>query len=450
MIVYIREAHPEQLREGQQKAIKTGVIGRPKTIDERVILATECVAEYKFTMPTLIDGIDQKVAMDYDARTVRTTITDKDGKVAYYAARGPFGFSIPEIERALKKIVANDGYMPPPPPTQWGTTVNGLRYGIAFDPPNVKVGDDVLVMLKFENTTDKPVNLLYQSTEAAKNLAIKNNDGQLLTVQSASGGRSRMMGGRSRGPRPQQIAPSQMYETIIEGKIVAADEAQAVSGGSYMAVSKFAVTQETLAQLQQPPTQPLWTGELSSGACLLDVALTQQETCADCHGGADYHHSDFQPNCEDCHTGRVGTEDFDVKTASCSQCHPRSGEEVFGRRDVLGPVGEFSMVSKHIPGTVKEADCLMCHDTSQHQKGVVRLKNHNDGGKAVAADGANTAFCLSCHDGTPPTGVKFPEKATGTGYDKSGFAMMGQPGCSTCHSSHGSTLPSLMKDIHGR
>ena len=151
VIVYIREAHPEQLREGQQKAVKTGVIGRPKTIEERVILATECVTEYKFTLPMVIDGIDQKVAMAYDARTVRTTITDKDGKVAYYAARGPFGFSIAEIERALKKIAAHGGYMPPPPPIQWGAAVNGLRYGIAIDPPGVKVGDDVLVMMKFEN-----------------------------------------------------------------------------------------------------------------------------------------------------------------------------------------------------------------------------------------------------------------------------------------------------------
>ncbi len=453
LIVYIREAHPEQLREGSDKTQKTGVIGRPETLDERIILATECVAQFKFTIPMVIDPVlgQGSVNADYAAAPVRTTITDKDGKVAYYAGPGPFDFRIDKIERALKKIVANNGYMPPPPPTQWGAAVNGLRYGIAVDPANVKVGDDVLVMLKFENTTDKPINFLYQSTEAAQNLAITNQQGQSLTVQTAADGRSRMMGGRMRRVRPQRIAPGATYNVELEGKIVAAEE-QAVATGKYTAVSQFELTEEALAQMQvqTPPDQPLWTGKLASGICLLDVGMTQAETCADCHGGSDYHHSDFQPNCEDCHTGRVGTEDFDVKTTSCSQCHPRSGEEVFGRRDVLGPVGEFSMVSKHIPGTIKDENCLMCHDLSQHLKGEVLLNNHNDGGKAVAADGANTAFCLSCHDGDPPAGVKFPEKAKGSGYDKSAFAMMGQTGCSTCHSSHGSTLPSLMKDIHGR
>jgi hypothetical protein len=317
------------------------------------------------------------------------------------------------------------------------------------------VGDDVLVMIKFENRTDKPVNLLYQTTDAAQNLAIKNSQGQTLTVQAAGGGRpsSRMMMGRTRRVRPQQIAPGQMYEVQIEGKIVAAAEGQAVSGGNYTAVSKFAVTPESIAQLQPPPTQPLWTGELSSGACLLDVSIARQEACADCHGGADYHHSDFQPNCEDCHTGRVGTEDFDVNKATCSQCHPRSGAEVFGRRDVLGPVGEFSMTSRHISGTIEDTDCRMCHDLNQHQKGMVRLLNHNDGGKAVGADGGNTSFCLSCHDGSPPAGVTFP-KAKGSGYDKSGFNPMDHggkvPGCSACHHTHGSNLPSLLKDIHSR
>ena len=41
LIVYVREAHPEMLREGN----KTGIVGRPKDIDERTILASECVAD---------------------------------------------------------------------------------------------------------------------------------------------------------------------------------------------------------------------------------------------------------------------------------------------------------------------------------------------------------------------------------------------------------------------
>ena len=61
LIVYIREAHPEMLKEGN----KTGILGQPKNLDERVILATECVTKYKFTMPMVIDGMEGKVNDDY-------------------------------------------------------------------------------------------------------------------------------------------------------------------------------------------------------------------------------------------------------------------------------------------------------------------------------------------------------------------------------------------------
>ena len=61
LIVYIREAHPNLLKEGN----KTGIVGRPKTFDERVILASECVSKYKFTLPMVIDSMDGKVNSDY-------------------------------------------------------------------------------------------------------------------------------------------------------------------------------------------------------------------------------------------------------------------------------------------------------------------------------------------------------------------------------------------------
>ena len=102
LIVYIREAHPEMLKEGN----KTSILGQPKNLDERVILASECVAKYRFTMPMVIDGMEGKVNDDYQAWPVRAAITDIDGKVAYYGGPGPSGFSIPPIERVLKRLTA--------------------------------------------------------------------------------------------------------------------------------------------------------------------------------------------------------------------------------------------------------------------------------------------------------------------------------------------------------
>jgi len=169
LIVYIREAHPEMLKEGNE----TGIVGRPETLDDRIILATECVAKYKFTIPMVIDGMDGKVNSDYKAAPVRVTVTDIDGKVAFYAGRGPRDFRIPPVERTLKKLIANGGRMPPPPAPQWGRPVSGLRCGLSFDLENLTIGEGVAVQLKFENTTDEPIDFYYRPTDAVKCFVIK-------------------------------------------------------------------------------------------------------------------------------------------------------------------------------------------------------------------------------------------------------------------------------------
>jgi len=445
LIVYIREAHPNLLKEGN----KTGIVGRPRNIDERVILATECVAKYKFTIPMVIDGIDGKVNRDYKAAPVRVTVTDIDGKVAFYAGKGPFDFRIPPVERTLKKLIANAGRMPPPPVPQWSQPVNGLRCGLSFDPENPVVGEQVAVQLKFENTTDKPVNLYYQAADAIKQLAINNGYGQTLEMETSGGSRWSRMSRRSRSPI-REIAPGEAFETEVEGKIVAASDQAAFAAGRFQAVYEFEVNDDMLAKIEPAPAQPVWTGKLSSGTCTLDVTSPPPVGCIDCHGGEDYHHKDNQ-SCETCHVGEVGSDNFDVKAEACGRCHPRDG--VYGRRQILGQGGEFDMASRHISGTIEDKDCLLCHDNSRHRSGVVSLIDPDSGGKKPWT-GSRTEFCLTCHDGDPPANVSFPAKSAGSGYDKSKFpdstdAISGQ-GCSRCHNSHGSSYPSLLKDMHNR
>jgi len=445
LIVYIREAHPNLLKEGN----KTGIVGRPRNIDERVILATECVAKYKFTIPMVIDGIDGKVNREYKAAPVRITVTDIDGKVAFYAGRGPWDFRIPPVERTLKKLIANAGRMPPPPVPQWSQPVNGLRCGLSFDPETLVVGEQVAVQLKFENTTDKPVNLYYQSADAFKQLDINNGNGRTLEIQTSGASRLSRMRRRSGSPI-QEIAPGEAFETEIEGKIVAGSDQDVFTAGRFQAVYEFEVNNEMLAQIEPAPTQPVWTGKLSSGICTLEVTSPPPAGCIDCHGGEDYHHRETQ-GCENCHIGEVGSDSFDVKAEACGRCHPRDG--VYGRRQILGQDGEYDMASRHISGTIEDKDCLLCHDNSRHRSGVVSLIDPDSGGKKPWT-GSRTEFCLTCHDGDPPANISLPVKTAGSGYDKSKFpdstdAMSGQD-CSRCHNSHGSSYPSLLKDMHNR
>ena len=440
LIVYIREAHPEMLREGN----KTGIVGRPKDIDERTILASECVAKYKFTIPMVIDGMDGKVNDDYKAHPVRVTVTDIDGKVAFYAGPGPFDFRLPPVERVLKKLIANGGRMPPPPVPQWGQTVNGLRCGLTIDPEKFMVGDVVAAKLKFENTTDQPIDFYYKASDAAKNIEIINSSGQALSIKA---GRDRWSRYRRSNP-VQRIAPGKTFEAEVEGKVVATDDQVTLAVGQFSAVYSNEVNDDTLAQIEPAPARGVWKGKLSSGKFAIDLELPHQEGCIDCHGDSDYHHKKDE-NCEYCHVGQVGNEDFGLRNKVCANCHPRKG--VFGRRQILGPGGEFDLASKHIPGEITDKDCLLCHDNSKHRSGVVSLINPDSGGTEPWM-GTRTEFCLTCHDGQPPDGVSFSAKSMGTGSDKLEFLVSAlsqtKDGCSYCHAPHGSKYPALLKNPH--
>ncbi len=441
------------LRQGSE----TGIVGRPKTLDERIILATACVAKYKFTIPMVIDGMDGKVNSDYKAAPVRITVTDIDGKVAFYAGPGPFDFKLPPVEKTLKKLIANAGRIPPPPVPQWSRPVNGLRCGLSFDPEKLTIGEEVTARLKFENTTDEPINFYYQTTDAIKRFVINNDRGQTLKIEaSRAAGRFRMRGRRS--SPVQRIAPGETFETKIEGKIVAVSDQGTSIAGQFHAVYNVEVDENTLAQIEPAlpkgiplgTTQPVWTGKISSGTCTLNVTLPQQDGCIDCHSDSDYHHAKLQ-DCANCHVGEMGNANFGVKDESCAQCHPRDG--VYGRRQILGSGGEFDMASRHVSGTIEDKDCLLCHDNRQHRNGVVSLLDPDSGGTR-AWTGTRTGFCLTCHDGDPPAKISFPAKSDGSGYDKSKFQgsahALGEQGCSNCHNPHGSSYPSLLKDIHSR
>ena len=90
-IVYIREAHPN--REYPQ----------PKTFDERVGIADTMCSKLEISIPTLIDGMENKTGTAYAGFPDRIYLVGRDGKIAYKGARGPFGFKPPELDAAIEK-----------------------------------------------------------------------------------------------------------------------------------------------------------------------------------------------------------------------------------------------------------------------------------------------------------------------------------------------------------
>ena len=441
LIVYIREAHPNMLKEGNE----TGIVGRPRNLDERVILATECVSKYKLSAPMVIDGMDGQVNNAYKAAPVRVTVVDIDGKVSFYAGPGPFDFRLPPVERTLKKLIANDGRMPPPPIPAWGAPANGLRCGLSIDPPKFDIGDNIAVQLKFENTTDKPLALHYNAAEAAKNIVINDTNGKALKLDTSTRGRV----WRRRTNPFKRVDPGQTFAAEVEGRIVASG-GQAPPAGKFTAVYSHVVAEQMLADAIPQIKNAAWLGEINSATFAFEISAAKKLGCIDCHGDSDYHHT-HEEDCTKCHVGKVGESDFGTNDDACAECHPR--KDLFGRKQILGPGGAFQMASKHLPGDIEDKHCLLCHDQSQHRNGTVNLINPNSAG-AKPWTGNPTTFCLTCHDGNPPAGVSFPEEAKGSGFDKMKFmqsALAGnEQGCTLCHDPHGSELPSLLKDLHTR
>ena len=90
---------------------------------------------------------------------------------------------------------------------------------------------------------------------------------------------------------------------------------------------------------------------------------------------------------------------------SCTSCH---SYPIGTRRRVTGALGDFGLnpaiVSKHVTttGDPAPAQCLVCHDQTNHTQGTVRLRNADNVASIIVYNPASPAslepFCLSCHD----------------------------------------------------
>lgn len=250
-------------------------MGRPKDLKERVILATECVSKYKLTIPMVIDGMEGKVNRDYQAAPVRVTVVDIEGNVAFYAGRGPADFRIPPVERTLKKLITNKGRMPPPPVPQWGEPVDGLRCGLSFDPEKLTLGEEVVIRITLQNTTDKPLVLRHDPADALGGIVITNGKGRRL--RAAPLGAGRRPGPRRAVPREgrssplQKIEPGQVLASEVEARIMASSREPLPPTSRFRASLRLDISATTPAQDEPRPAGSIWTGRIASGVCTLQV-----------------------------------------------------------------------------------------------------------------------------------------------------------------------------------
>ena len=109
-VVYIQEAHPIDAWQLDVNLKDDVLVATTKTAEERDDVAGMCLTKLGIELHAVVDEPDNRVERAYTGWPDRLYVIDRQGRVAYKSAAGPFGFKPAEVEASLKGLVAS----PPP------------------------------------------------------------------------------------------------------------------------------------------------------------------------------------------------------------------------------------------------------------------------------------------------------------------------------------------------
>ena len=104
-VIYIQEAHPIDAWQVNDNLKDDVLVKSTTTAEERDRVADVCLAKLGIELPALIDESDNRVERAYTAWPDRLYVVDRDGRIAYKSAAGPFGFKPADVAETLKRIV---------------------------------------------------------------------------------------------------------------------------------------------------------------------------------------------------------------------------------------------------------------------------------------------------------------------------------------------------------
>jgi hypothetical protein len=105
LAVYILEAHPSDVWQMQSNLKDNVVFASPKNEEERAFVAGACVRKLGIKFPAVLDGFENTTEKAYTGWPDRLYLIDRNGKVAYKSAPGPFGFHPDDLKAALEKLI---------------------------------------------------------------------------------------------------------------------------------------------------------------------------------------------------------------------------------------------------------------------------------------------------------------------------------------------------------
>ena len=102
LVVYIREAHPEEGWVVTMNRDEGTRIDDPTTTEERNEVAATCAIRLEIRMPVVVDEIDDAIARAYGALPDRLYLVGAGGRIAFQGGPGPFGFDPSALEAAIE------------------------------------------------------------------------------------------------------------------------------------------------------------------------------------------------------------------------------------------------------------------------------------------------------------------------------------------------------------
>jgi hypothetical protein len=106
VVVYIREAHPEDGWVVTPNRSEGIALVDPTSTAERTDVAEACALRLKIAMPVVVDEITDSVASAYGALPDRLYLVGKGGRIAFQGEPGPFGFRPADLENAIEAELA--------------------------------------------------------------------------------------------------------------------------------------------------------------------------------------------------------------------------------------------------------------------------------------------------------------------------------------------------------
>jgi hypothetical protein len=104
-VVYIQEAHASDVWQEPHNLSEGIVFANPTSFEERGRLGQMCVRKLGIKFPAVLDTLDNATERAYTAWPDRLYVIDRDGRVAYKAGPGPFGFRPEGVAQTLQRLL---------------------------------------------------------------------------------------------------------------------------------------------------------------------------------------------------------------------------------------------------------------------------------------------------------------------------------------------------------